>query len=230
MNNPPVKILLVDDHILFRKGLRFLLENNDQFEFEIVGEASDGLEAIKMTQQLNPNIVLLDIDMPVMRGIEALPLMLNHDAHLAILMLTVSEDSHDLTEALRLGARGFLLKNIDTEFLLNSIHLALEGDNMLSPEMTTTLINQLRSPQAITSHSASNSEADTTEAALLTPREREILYWIVQGSSNKVIARELEITESTVKVHMQNILRKLELSSRVQAAIYAIEHGLDKRP
>lgn len=224
MDKKPIRVLLVDDHTLFRRGLRFLIDNSD--DFEIIGEATDGLEGIKMTQQLNPDVVLLDIDMPVMRGIEALPLMLNHAPNLAILMLTVSEDSQDLTEALRLGARGFLLKNIDTEFLLKSIHRALEGDNVLSPEMTTKLINQFRSPSLQTDEKESSAENED----LLTPREHEILYWIVQGASNKVIARELDITESTVKVHVQNILRKLELSSRVQAAIYAIEHGLDQRP
>lgn len=219
-----IKVLLVDDHTLFRKGLRFLIDNSDGFE--IVGEAVDGLEGVKMLQQLNPDVVLLDIDMPVMRGIESLPLMLNHRPDLTVLMLTVSEDSQDLTESLRLGARGFLLKNIDTEFLLKSIHRALDGDNVLSPEMTTKLIDQLRSP----SSQKPIPITPPNEEEALTPREREILYWIVQGSSNKLIARELEIVESTVKVHVQNILRKLNLASRVQAAIYAIEHGLDQLP
>lgn len=219
MSNAKIRVLLVDDHTLFRRGLRFLIENSE--DFEIVGEATDGLEGVKMMQQHHPDVVLLDIDMPVMRGIEALPLMLNHNPNLAVLMLTVSEDSYDLTEALRLGARGFLLKNIETEFLLKSIHLALEGDNVLSPEMTSKLVNQFRVP------SEKEDQNHSPEEEILTPREREILYWIVQGSSNKIIARELDITESTVKVHVQNILRKLELSSRVQAAIYAIEHGFD---
>lgn len=222
MSNAKIRVLLVDDHTLFRRGLRFLIENSE--DFEIVGEATDGLEGVKMMQQHHPDVVLLDIDMPVMRGIEALPLMLNHNPNLAVLMLTVSEDSYDLTEALRLGARGFLLKNIETEFLLKSIHLALEGDNVLSPEMTSKLVNQFRVP------SEKEDQNHSPEEEILTPREREILYWIVQGSSNKIIARELDITESTVKVHVQNILRKLELSSRVQAAIYAIEHGFDTLP
>lgn len=224
MTEKSIRILLVDDHTLFRRGLRFLIENSENFE--IIGEATDGLEGVKMTQQLNPDIVLLDIDMPVMRGIEALPLMLNDNPNLPVLMLTVSENSEDLTEALRLGARGFLLKNIETEFLLKSIRLALEGDSVLSPEMTTKLVNQLRTP----TNNSTQVNSKETEEELLTPREREILYWIVQGASNKIIARELDITESTVKVHVQNILRKLELSSRVQAAIYAIEHGLDSLP
>lgn len=223
MDQDLIKVLLVDDHTLFRKGLRFLIENSEGFK--IVGEATDGLDGVKMVQQHHPDVVLLDIDMPAMRGIEALPLMLNYKPNLTVLMLTVSEDSQDLTEALRLGARGFLLKNIDTEFLLTSIHQAIAGENVLSPEMTTKLIEQLRAP-AIEATTPINSQDD----ALLTPREREILYWIVQGSSNKGIAKALHIVESTVKVHVQNILRKLHLESRVQAAIYAIEHGLDQLP
>ena len=219
MQSSTIKVLLADDHPLFRKGLEFLISSHS--EFEVIGQATDGLEAVKMTQQLNPDVVLLDIDMPMMRGIEALPLMLNHNPDLTVLMLTVSEDSKDLTEALRLGARGFLLKNIDTEFLVKSIHQALDGDNVLSPEMTTKLIHNL-------CNSTPKNHSKNNLHETLTPREKEILFWIVQGASNKVIARKLDITESTVKVHVQNTLRKLELSSRVQAAIYAIENGLDQ--
>lgn len=212
-----IKVLLVDDHTLFRKGLRFLIESDDGLE--IIGEAIDGLEAVKMVQQLRPDVVLLDIDMPIMRGIEALPLMLNHDPSLTILMLTVSEDAEDLAEALRVGAKGFLLKNIDTDFLLKSIYRAIDGDNVLSPEMTTKLIEQLKESGV--------ADKKNVELEILTAREKEIIYWITQGESNKGIARKLDIMESTVKVHMQNVLRKLGLTSRVQVAIYAIEHGLD---
>lgn len=210
------RILIVDDHTLFRKGLRSLIDNSN--EFEVIGEATDGLEAVKMQRQLNPDAVLLDVDMPVMNGIEALPLMLNQHPHVAVLMLTVSEDDQNLMECMRRGARGYLLKNIDPQFLLDSIHKAINRDSVLSPEMTSKLINQLRH----------NESEITNQAEPLTPREKEILKWIVRGVSNKVIARNLNVTESTVKVHVQNILRKLNLASRVQAAVYAVEHGLDK--
>ncbi len=215
-NEKKYRILIVDDHTLFRRGLRALIDSCERFE--VVGEATDGLEGVKMQQQLQPDAVLLDLDMPVMRGLEALPQMMSHNPQQVVLMLTVSEDGGDLVECMRLGARGYLLKNIDTEFLLDSIEKAINGDSVLSPEMTSKLVTQLRRKEPV------NHELKEP----LTPREREILRWLARGNSNKLIARNLEVTESTVKVHMQNILRKLNLGSRVQAAVYAVEHGLDK--
>jgi two-component system, NarL family, nitrate/nitrite response regulator NarL len=210
------RILIVDDHTLFRRGLRALIDSCARFE--VVGEATDGLEGVKMQQQLQPDAVLLDLDMPVIRGLEALPQMVNHNPQQVVLMLTVSEDGSDLVECMRLGARGYLLKNIDTEFLLDSIEKAINGDSVLSPEMTSKLVTQLRQQEHV---------ADEIKEPL-TPREREILRWLARGNSNKLIARNLEVTESTVKVHVQNILRKLNVISRVQAAVYAVEHGMDK--
>lgn len=215
-NEKKYRILIVDDHTLFRRGLRALIDSCERFE--VVGEATDGLEGVKMQQQLQPDAVLLDLDMPVMRGLEALPQMMSHNPQQVVLMLTVSEDGGDLVECMRLGARGYLLKNIDTEFLLDSIEKAINGDSVLSPEMTSKLVTQLRRKEPV------NHELKEP----LTPREREILRWLARGNSNKLIARNLKVTESTVKVHMQNILRKLNLGSRVQAAVYAVEHGLDK--
>ena len=210
------RILIVDDHTLFRRGLCALI--NSCARFEVVGEATDGLDGVKMQQQLQPDAVLLDLDMPVMRGLEALPQMMNHNPQQVVLMLTVSEDGGDLVECMRLGARGYLLKNIDTEFLLDSIEKAINGDSVLSPEMTSKLVTQLHQQEHV---------ADEIKEPL-TPREREILRWLARGNSNKLIARNLEVTESTVKVHVQNILRKLNVISRVQAAVYAVEHGMDK--
>ena len=211
------KILLVDDHALFRSGLRSLLQRQE--DFEIVGEAADGLEGIKLVALLRPDVVLMDIDMPVMNGKEALSQILSSQPELAVMMLTVSEDGNDLTECMRIGARGYLLKNINVDFLLDSIRRAVDGDSVLSPEMTAKLVARLRSPE---------SNKQSAEIESLTPRERETLAWLAKGVSNKHIARGLDVAESTVKVHVQSILRKLNLSSRVQAAVYAVEHGLDK--
>ena len=213
----PLRVLLVDDHPLFRSGLKALLQR--QNDFHVVGEAGDGLEGVKQAELLKPDVVLLDLDMPVMHGRDALAQILSSQPNLAVLMLTVSEDSDDLAECMRLGARGYLLKNINAEFLLSSIRRAVEGDSVLSPEMTTKLIQRMRQPAQKQNEPAYES---------LTPRERETLAWLAQGASNKEIARTLDVAESTIKVHVQNILRKLELHSRVQAAVYAVENGFDQ--
>ena len=210
-----IKILLVDDHSLFRSGLKSLLQRQD--DFEVVGEASGGLDGVKLAHQLEPDVVLLDLDMPLMNGKEALEQMLSINHELAVLMLTVSEDGADLADCMRLGARGYLLKNINIDFLLDSIRRAVDGDSVLSPEMTSKLVARLRSNAPV---------AAPSKLELLTPRELETLVWLAKGVSNKHIARGMGVAESTIKVHVQNILRKLELSSRVQAAVYAVEHQL----
>lgn len=208
-----IKIALIDDHTLFRSGIKALLSR--QNDFEVIGEAADGLSGVKLVAQTRPDIVLLDLDMPVMNGREALAQILSAHPEQTVVMLTVSEDSDDLTECMRLGARGFLLKNINADFLLDSIRKAVDGDNVFSPEMTARLVQSLISPAAPPKNNALSN---------LTPRELEILGYLAAGHSNKVIARRLDLAESTIKVHVQNILRKLELSSRVQAAVYAVQH------
>lgn len=212
-----IKIILVDDHPLFRKGLRFIIESDPRYL--VIGEATDGLEGVKLVDTLMPDVVLLDVDMPSMNGVEALSLMLNDHPQLAVIMLTVSDDSNDLAMAMKYGAKGYLLKSIDSDFLLNAIEKAIEGDNVLSPEMTNKLIAQLRG----------NSETQLQSSALdsLTSRELEVLKWLTKGISNKEIARKMDVTESTIKVHVQNVLRKLNLQSRVQAALFAVENQLE---
>ncbi|ENZ6907371.1 response regulator [Neisseria gonorrhoeae] len=210
-----IKIILIDDHTLFRSGIKALLSR--QHGFEVIGEAADGLSGIKMISRLQPDVVLLDLDMPGMNGREVLSQIISINPQQAVIMLTVSEDSDDLTECMRIGARGYLLKNINADFLLESIRKAAEGDNVFSPEMTAKLVKSLISPQP----------AQRTQAlSSLTPRELEILGYLAAGHSNKIIARHLDLAESTVKVHVQNLLRKLNLSSRVQAAVYAIRHNV----
>ena len=211
--NEHISIILVDDHTLFRSGIKALLARQE--DFEVIGEASDGLGGVKLVEQLQPDVVLLDLDMPVMNGREALAQILSSRPEQTVVMLTVSEDSEDLTECMRLGARGFLLKNINAEFLVDAIKKAANGDNVFSPEMTARLVQSLICP---------NTPQPAGALDTLTPREMEILGHLAAGHSNKVIARRLDLAESTIKVHVQNILRKLELSSRVQAAVYAVQH------
>lgn len=213
----PIRVLIVDDHTLFRSGIKLLLER--QTGFEVVGEAGDGLEGVKRAKQLKPDVVLLDLHMPGTSGLEAIPL-LREEAPLAqVIMLTVSEDADDLLEALRAGARGYLLKNIEMDFLLDSIRRAAAGESVMSAQMAGKLADTIRAPQ----HSLTKA---TSNLGKLTPRESEIIAMLASGASNKEIARTLDLAESTVKIHVQGILRKLNLASRVQAAVYAVEHGL----
>ncbi len=207
-------IVLIDDHTLFRRGIKSVLSEAD---FEIIGEAADGLSGVKLVEQLQPDLVLLDLDMPVMNGREALGQILSSHPQQKVVMLTVSEDSDDLIECMKLGAQGFLLKNINADFLINAIAKAANGDSVFSPEMTAHLVQSLISP-------ASPVQANPAEA--LTPRELETLKHLAVGHSNKVIAKHLNLAESTVKAYVQSILKKLGLGSRVQAAVYAIQHNL----
>lgn len=210
----PIRVLIIDDHTLFRSGIKLLLQR--QTGFDVVGEAGNGLEGVKDAKRLKPDVVLLDLHMPDISGLETIPLLKDEAPQAQIIMLTVSEDADDLLDALRIGARGYLLKNIDTDFLLESIRRAAKGESVMSPQMAGKLADVLRGPV--------KDNAATT--GKLSPREREIITKLARGDSNKEIARELELSESTVKIHVQGILRKLNLASRVQAAVYAVEHGM----
>ncbi|HPR05315.1 MAG TPA: response regulator transcription factor [Denitromonas sp.] len=214
-----IRVLLVDDHGLFRSGIKSLLKRSD--EFEVVGEAADGLEGAKRAKQLAPDVVLLDLHMPGVGGQDALKLILEDVPNTHVLMLTVSEDSEDLLTTLRSGATGYLLKNIEAETLIDAIRMASRGEPVISPLMMGKLLAN-RTPGGA---SASSPTVADTELDKLTPREREILGCIAKGQSNKQIARNLEVAESTVKIHVQSVLKKLHLSSRVQAAVFAVERG-----
>jgi two-component system nitrate/nitrite response regulator NarL len=211
----PIRVLIIDDHTLFRSGIKLLLER--QTGFEVVGEASDGLDGVKRAKQLKPDVVLLDLHMPGTGGLVTIPLLREEAPQTEIILLTVSEDADDLLEALRAGARGYLLKNIETDFLIDSICRAAAGETVMSSQMASKLADTIRISQKMIIDN--NPEK-------LTPREREIIVMLASGASNKEIARTLDLAESTVKIHVQGILRKLNLSSRVQAAVYAVEHKL----
>ena len=216
-----IRILLVDDHTLFRSGLKALLSR--QADFEVVSEAADGLEGVKLAEQLKPDVVLLDLDMPVMRGTEALAQMLENDRQLPIVMLTVSEDAEDLKEAFVLGARGYLVKNIDAEYLVQSVRQTVAGESVMSPEMTSKFVNGIRAK-----HLSLMPEVKPEAVRTLSERERQILGCLAQGASNREIAKLLNMSESTVKAHLQRIMRRFDFSSRVQAAVYAAERHMDR--
>ena len=210
-----IRVLLVDDHTLFRSGIKSLLQRTD--DFEVVGEAGDGLEGIKRVRSLKPDVALLDLHMPGISGLEAVKVISEEMPEVNVLMLTVSEDAQDLMEALRAGACGYLLKNIETDTLVDAIRKAAQGESVVSQQMTAKLIQGVRNPP--------KAEPAAVERDRFSPRERDILASLAQGESNKEIARKLDLAESTVKIHVQNIFKKLNLTSRVQAAVYAVEHG-----
>ena len=213
-------ILLADDHLLFRKGLARLLDA--QPDFEVVGEATDGLEAVEQTRRLNPDLVLMDVRMPNCDGIEATRRIKSHQPRVHVVMLTVSDDEQDLATAVRYGADGYLLKDLVPDALFGHLRGLMSGDTPLSRAMTGKLFRQLK----LWSQPASQPIAQPTATATLSPREGEVLALIVDGNSNREIAARLGIAHNTAKNHLRSILTKLRVSNRVQAAVYAISHGL----
>jgi len=212
-----IRVLIIDDHTLFRSGIKLLLER--QSGFTVVGEAGHALDGVKRAKKLKPDVILLDLHMPDTSGLQVITLLREELPLAQIIMLTVSEDAEDLLEALRAGARGYLLKNIDTEFLLEAIRLAAKAESVMSPLMANKLADAIRQPFKEISRAQTGMEK-------LSPREREVIIMLARGASNKEIARSLDLVESTIKIHVQGILRKLNLSSRVQAAVFAVECGL----
>lgn len=227
----PIRVLVVDDHNLFRRGLVALL--SQERRLTIVGEAGDAGAAQRSAAQLKPDVILLDIHLPGVTGIDAVAGLKEAAPGARVLMLTVSENDEDLAAGLRAGADGYLLKTIDTEELAHSIVRVWEGDTVISPEMMGKLVGLLRAGAVRDLPSQEAQPPVAVESGLqaddpihnLSPREGEILRLVARGDSNKVIARALDIAETTVKIHVQHILRKLALSNRVHAAVYATERG-----
>jgi len=220
-----LRVLLIDDHALVRKGLEELLRSRG---IEVVASVGTGEEGINQAVALSPDIILLDIRMPGMGGIETLEKLRASGVKSSILMLTMSRDDADLRAALRGGAEGYLLKDMNPEDLVPALEAALHGDNVVAKEMigSLTRIVQGQKNEPPRRSAAPLSELTPRE---LTPREMEILSHVAEGQSNKMIARALNITDGTVKLHVKAILRKLGVHSRVEAAVIAVEQGLGRK-
>lgn len=210
MATQPASIMLVDDHPLIRKGIQQLIGLSEQMK--IVAEAGSGLEAVVLASRLDPDLILLDMNMHGMNGLETLTKLRDAGVTSRIVMLTVSDADEDVIEAVTLGADGYLLKDTEPEVLLDQINGALNGKMVMSESVTQTLASALRRPR----------DQNSSEHDNLTRREEEILKLVAKGLSNKLIARELDISDGTVKVHVKHLLKKLGLRSRVEAAIWMI--------
>ena len=213
----PVTLLVVDDHKLFRRGLVALLGLSPGLQ--VVGEAGDAAEALRLAPVLSPDVILLDNHLPGVTGVDAVKGLREAAPKARVLMLTVSEDAQDLATALRNGAQGYLLKTIDGDLLVESIRRAARGEPVVSPELMNKLVAALQAQDTPTPAAPVLAMGDTS--VQLSPREEDVLREITRGASNKEIARRLDIAETTVKIHVPPILRKLGLSSRGQAAVYA---------
>jgi DNA-binding NarL/FixJ family response regulator len=213
------RVLLVDDHALFRRGIATVLSN--QGNLQVVGEATNGLEAIAMAQDGHPDVILMDLNMPLCNGLEATKALQAKMPQVNILVLTVSDNESDLYSAMKFGATGYILKNTEPEELIQAIHHIAQGGVLISPAMAAKLLNEFKDAGAETQHRpVLDAEAD------LSPREEEVLRLVAQGATNREIAESLFISENTVKTHLRNIMDKLHLANRSQAAAYAVQKGL----
>jgi DNA-binding NarL/FixJ family response regulator len=213
-----VRVVLVDDDDLMRAGLRSVLSSDETID--VVGEAGDGREAVDRIRQLRPDLVLMDIRMPDLDGISATREVLASSADVKVVVLTTFEEDDYIFDALSAGASGFLLKRTRPEELIAAIHTVAEGDSLLSPSVTRRVVDRMASQPPPVRTSRRLDE--------LTPREREVLELVARGLSNREIAEQFVIEESTVKTHVKRILMKLRLRDRVQAVVFAYENGLTR--
>lgn len=217
----PLRILLVDDHVLFRKGVAALLSYRPGMQ--VAGEASDGLEALAMARKLLPDIVLMDIAMPRCSGLEAVRRITGELPGVRVVMLTISDEDSDLFEAIKNGASGYLLKDLEPTQLYGMLEGVRRGEAAITGVLAARILQELREPGA-------NAESRPAVKETLTQRETAVLERLVAGDSNREIAVALCITENTVKLHLRNILSKLHVRNRVQAALRAVREGLVDDP
>lgn len=211
---PAYQVLVIDDHPLFRRGVSQLLAMENRFR--VVGEAAGGEAGLELAKRLDPDLILLDMNMKGWSGVQTLEAMRDADVSAKIIILTVSNAPEDLVGAIRAGSDGYILKDTDPEEMLRLIHGAMEGHDAISPDLVSLLTSALRKE---------NQGLRRIEAPL-TEREMAILRSLAAGKSNKLIARELDIMESTVKVHIRNLLKKLKFRSRVEAAVWAVTNQI----
>jgi two-component system nitrate/nitrite response regulator NarL len=216
-----MRVLLIDDHALVRRGIEELLRSRG---VQVVASVSSGEEGLRRARELASDIILLDVKMPGMTGVETLKQLRASGVSAPVVMLTMSREDADLGAALRGGAQGYLLKDIEPEELVPALEAVMQGDKVVARELVGTLARIVGEDRG----AEPNARRPAAPFAELTPREREILECIADGFSNKMVARALDITDGTVKLHVKAILRKLGARSRVEAAVAAVEHGLSR--
>jgi two-component system nitrate/nitrite response regulator NarL len=209
-------VIIIDDHPLLRRGVGDLIEMSNTLV--LAGAAASGEEGVELIREQNPDLVLLDLNMKGMDGIDTLKTIKQEEFDCRVIMLTVSDSEEDVVAALRAGADGYLLKDMEPEEILAQLESAAAGEMAISTKLTQLLAHALRQ----------DARPESLDEAGMTQRETEILAIVAAGKSNKLIARELDITEGTVKVHVKNLLKKLHLKSRVEAAVWAVEHNAAK--
>ena len=212
-----IKVLIADDHSLIRKGLEQVLELEN--DIEVIGEASNGKEAVEQAMKLNPDVVLMDINMPVQNGVYAIRELKEKGCPARIIVLTIHDDREYLVEAIRIGAAGYIMKDADVDHLIKAIRDVYRGDTYIQPNLTSSLIKDY---DKMTYQSVKRQFEENN----LTQREIEVLMLIADGKNNREIADELYISEKTVKNHISNIFKKIDVSDRTQAAIYVFKNHL----
>ncbi|MEX1177375.1 MAG: response regulator transcription factor [Nitriliruptor sp.] len=214
----PIRTLIADDHELFRRGLRMVLD--DESDIDVIGEAGDGEAAVEMAREHAPDVVVMDVRMPVRSGIEAARAIKEELPGTKILVLTISDEEDDLYEAIKAGANGYLLKEISIDEIGHAVRSVNGGQSLISPSMASKLLDEFAAMIK------KEEEKEQVPAPRLTPREMEVLQHVAQGMNNREIARTLFISENTVKNHVRNILEKLHLHSRMEAVVYAVREKL----
>lgn len=212
-----IRIAVVDDHHLFRKGVIGILGSDPQFE--VVGEAENGRDAVSLVQKLQPDVLIMDLSMPIMGGMEATKRIREIDSRIRILILTVNEDERSLFEAVKCGAQGYVIKTVDPDELLHAVKSVSLGEAVVPSNLALRILSEMSRPKTVTGNSEDRAEP-------LTAREIEVLRELGTGASNRDIAKRLYISENTVRNHVRNILDKLHVSNRVEAATYAVREGL----